>query len=105
MAEIHQVLWSLYTMTLSVCMRLAQVHQASLARCAGAATSHGQTQTCLCRWPSELRRSKLVATCPSLLSKRAGSHSVNQKPVIVRSVRLTKPCARRHKSQPTTEQS
>ena len=36
-----------------VCMQLAQVHQASVARCAGAATSHGQT--CLYRWPPELR--------------------------------------------------
>jgi len=52
----------------SACMRLAQVHQASVARCAGAATSY--RQTCLYRSPPELGHSTLVATCPSLLLER-----------------------------------
>ena len=51
-----------------VCTRVAEVHRANVAHHEWAATSLGRT--CVCRWPHELRRSALVATCRSSPSAR-----------------------------------
>ena len=56
-----------------VCTRLAEVHRANVAHHEWAATSLGRT--CVCRWPHELRRSALVATCRSSpLARLPGWH-------------------------------